>query len=576
MGNQQTNTINIALQQYEEAAQVDRQILENNTSIQNLTPEYYRYLLDEEKRIPLEELPSLFKKIQYLIEGYNKFNHYQTSEGEEFNSNYPTDEQLFDFEMRLNSLTGGLAVLICMHLDWLQEVPKRLEWCLDTLLKVVSSPPPQSSMSIPESACMWHWDVFAAEAAVILWEDNPQDPDLRCIIAELVFSPHNVSVGQLLYKCCKSTQLNHKDIQSLRRLVFEYAYVRNRIKFLYSPDIYEDEADTQNFKGTLNQWANQKIKDFVEGKLSPPNSNWSTMDNSGLLEHGDKFGQRHFDNYPLDFKLVRTAHEKSLELTITISTEERQYRIAFLLSALKFCVERLAHDNQEHRYPNDDERWLIDRIASAIGSMTAQEGQSVLWETLLGLTPNAHHWSRLFLDSFYKANLNKNPLPASFSELTIHFVETALNVPKPAHEEVWRALFGISYFARKLWQVQHSELASKLWPHMAEWISQDRVSPNHLKAVTLWLKMAATNAFRTTALLTLHDAIVGQDSWWPKHDRKDAEDAIADLLQYVWNKENAAIRGSEEILSAFLQLLKWLSDHQNVLGLELQRRIGRL
>jgi hypothetical protein len=60
-------------------------------------------------------------------------------------------------------------------------------------------------------------------------------------------------------------------------------------------------------------------------------------------------------------------------------------------------------------------------------------------------------------------------------------------------------------------------------------------------------------------------------------DRRTAEaaDALANLLNIVWDNDEVRLRADEDAFAAFRGLLGWLADRQNVRGLELLGRINR-
>ena len=66
-------------------------------------------------------------------------------------------------------VTGGIAVLVVLHPEWLDEYPKRREWCHDKLAGVLSGPPNPGAFESEFTVFGYHWDSFCADIAAAEW-----------------------------------------------------------------------------------------------------------------------------------------------------------------------------------------------------------------------------------------------------------------------------------------------------------------------------------------------------------------------------------------------------------------------
>jgi hypothetical protein len=57
---------------------------------------------------------------------------------------------------------------------------------------------------------------------------------------------------------------------------------------------------------------------------------------------------------------------------------------------------------------------------------------------------------------------------------------------------------------------------------------------------------------------------------------EDPDDALAKLLNVVWEQDQNQLRANADSFAAFRGLLAWLVERQNALGMDLQGRIGGL
>jgi hypothetical protein len=305
------------------------------------------------------------------------------------------------------------------------------------------------------------------------------------------------------------------------------------------------------------------------------------MDTSGILAAKDELRKRRFRGYVLDFKLIRAAHESAWALDDAPSAEEREYRVWFLKTALDFWTSEWAEHGGDNasRYPGEDECWLLERLAAAFRVMKPEEKPEEIWERLINLPADAHHWSEIFLDSFYRQSLTADPVPHALAEQILDLVRRTLVLgPEQrwaSREDAWRALYGVNRYSRDLWKTRHAAIAIQIWPSMKAWLDRDPAAKN-VGALASWLTTEAAAGLRLDGLLVMGEAVRSSDNWWSEYDRRFAEDAVADALQMVWDEQAPAIRSAEHVRAAFQLLLRWLGDRQHAMGLELLGRIGLL
>lgn len=584
LGDARVGFVNVALQERAEAMQ-EEMTAHNEAASLSMLPLRCRRLLDEEESLADDDLDAFVGTLKRVEVAW-------TQEEEAGPDAKSVDDEGLQAELTrmhatespVNALAGGIAVLLCLHYEWVAAQPELLKWCRDSLARVVLHPPPRHSMDVHESVSTWTWDCFAAEAAAALWRRSPEDPDLRTLIAILAFSHHNAAVALLMRGAGQMVQERFPDVQRLRRLVFEHAHIRNRMNFVrqlaqYRDEIGEDEVQ-QAFRD-LDEWYQRQVEDFGEGSSDTIAIEWVNMDSTGMFADRDDLRRRRFGGYLLDFKLLRAAHESAWALDEAPSAEERAYRVWFLKAALDFWTTLVTEDRREDvsRYPGEDERWLLDRLAAAIRVMTPGERPEDIWERLVNLPTDAHHWSEVFLDSFFRQSLAADPVPNSLAEQIRLLVDRALALAPEqrwaSREDVWQALYGVHRYTRDLWKARHAAVAASVWPLVKEWLARDPAAKN-VGAVARWLTTEAAADLRMDGLLVLSAAIRSSDSWWSDYDRKFAEDAVADALQLMWQEQASAVRSSDEVRAAFQLLLRWLGDRQHALGLELLGRIGQL
>ena len=86
-------------------------------------------------------------------------------------------EDLHQAQYRINSLAGGIAVLVVQHRDWLSQDPELEEWCMRTLREL--KPGENSEYDSPVSALDSTAESFLGEAGVALLLESDEESVLR-------------------------------------------------------------------------------------------------------------------------------------------------------------------------------------------------------------------------------------------------------------------------------------------------------------------------------------------------------------------------------------------------------------
>jgi hypothetical protein len=145
----------------------------------------------------------------------------------------------------------------------------------------------------------------------------------------------------------------------------------------------------------------------------------------------------------------------------------------------------------------------------------------------------------------------------------------------PAHEEVWDALLGIDYCVSDLWSDRHSNHVQSIWDVYSLWMDKAPQDGRRLAMFARWLSKAAAASIRLRVLTWFASELqYWKDRSANRHGNVDEE--LAKLLNVIWDEDQPLLRATEEAFAAFRELLTWLVDRQNPMGLELQGRIGRL
>jgi energy-coupling factor transporter ATP-binding protein EcfA2 len=532
-------------------------------------PQHCRTILDDDQVLSNEELVTMWERWQRIREPAHQAGALPNGEG--------SSEDKF-----ANNTSGGIAVFL-RHLDWCRREPSRMEELLSSLRALLERPP-QGALDVPENVSAWTWDCFAAESLAVLWAYEPANTEWRQAVARMVFAPHYAAVKLLFARCAERRASLGADFSRLRRLALEWAYVRKRVDLLRQVPLealqLEDEA-LERMCNELTTWLEERIATFVSGSMGLMPTDWSECDHRQKFAELDAALTRWRRSIAMDFHLVRRAHEW-LPLPDKSADNERSEWIQFWRSALDFVLNRpIANSGQcNHEYPDEDERWILDKVAAVVLQLRPNEMSESLWQAVLDLSGNAHYWPKDFAHALHRHALTVDQPPSSYAGLLRCMVQYAFTDFEgkrrwSSFEQVWDALLGLDFYSCNLWKPCHAELVASLSDVFDLWMAQVPPDGHRLANFATWLVCPAAVSVRHRSLVWFLK-LLRVESGRELRDIDEAADAVASLLKVIWVDDQQRLRSDSQAFDAFFGLLRWLCDRQNARGLDLLGQIGSL
>jgi nucleoside phosphorylase len=475
---------------------------------------------------------------------------------------------------------GGIAVLFHFFRNWLAQYPERKQWCLDYIRDIVLDPPPSEPFDLPESPADSTWDCFVAEALPLIWAEDKDNEEARYLIARMVFARHYKAVNILFCRCAELRSILFEDFTRLRRLLFAWAFVRNRIAFVEGFKIERELI--QQFSEEVNKWEEEQLEAFVKAVTPSTIYTWRLMDESDRFRAIDETIPRR--QYDLDFQLIQAAHAWLPTLDKVTNAEERCNIIEFWSEALSYVMRRVSvsgEGNQWHSenfYPNKLERWVLEGVGIAILYMDLNEQPEKLWQSILDLPQAAHYWSEILMQTFHQYGLQQTSIPLNYVATTRAILNYVL--PRESadfkwsyHAEVWEELIGIGRFSIDKWDERHSSLIKEMRCLFEDWFRRIPISKHRIALFAKWLKKPVADPIRFKAILWFEEMLKqGKLDYILKE--KSITEALACLLNTIWVRDQNRLRQNKSVFEAFCHLLRLLTDQQDEIALELCRRIA--
>ncbi len=483
-----------------------------------------------------------------------------------------------------NAIAGGAAVFLSQRPSLLGEGTRRDE-VLAELTALLARPPSRGTFDGWDSTSTWSWDGFAAEALVMLWVAEPTGPLWRDAVARMVFFPRYLTLKLLYARCAKHRAAVREDFARLRRLALEWAYLRDRVDLLgHVPRDALQVADEAlgRINVSLSAWKEEKIAAFVAGTSHSIPADWAECDDGLRFGELDALLARWREGGKLNFHIVRCAHDWLPLPERALDETERSEWLRFWHAALTVVLARPAAitSRDERPYPREDESWLLQVVAAIILQLRPDETPADFWRPIVDLTGETHDWPEIFLRALHRSALGAEAVPPNYVPVVRDIVKRAFTKVGGkerwhSFEDVWETLLGMDPSSGDLWQPQHGSIVAELADEWELWMTRVKPRGRRVKNFAYWLSRPAAVSVRFRALKWLLGVVRSQEK---DDDRGAAEtaDALANLLNVVWDADEARLRADEGAFEAFRGLLGWLVDRQNVRGLELLGRIGSL
>src|SRR5439155_3576703 len=342
-----------------------------------------------------------------------------------------------------------VAVLFEKHRNWLRAHPDRESRCRDALQHVLNHAPPVPRFS-EYSAGLLSWDTFCARLVPALWAETPAAPELRKAIAYLALSMRYSVVATLMVSAAQFRASLGRHFQQLEGLLLKIAVARHKARL---------QQYDRNPAFDPRQWAEQHISLFVESKLESPPDDWSELPepHSQKLAWG-QHGDRPTGDMGICLDQLLAAYAWTENLEVALNDDER-HRIIRIHSEMLKCFLRTLNvrspepdtHRDEFRFPCEDERRLLERVANVMVQMRAGEDDRQFWFPILELGSRGHHFVEAFLDQFFNAGLGNAAGQETFTRewnVMLEYASASSQWQEDVHrsrfhlEDMWHHLLG--------------------------------------------------------------------------------------------------------------------------------------
>ena len=232
--------------------------------------------------------------------------------------------------------------------------------------------------------------------------------------------------------------------------------------------------------------------------------------------------------------------------------------------------------------PNDWDRWVFQQIAVAVPQMALEDSPERLWQPILKLGLERHHWVHDFVSSWFLHGFKVEGCRDAFFREWNRMIDFVLesNVWPEDSEMAWRhreemflGLLGLDWYCECLKDVEVRPYITAMRDRYRQWAEAWLGHRDSAKNFARFLTRPSAGEIAEDGLIWLHGA--ANEIFSRERDCDEVEHAISDCLEDCWQNRQAAIKNKPEVRSAFMGLLKHLADRMFPRALELQDFIAR-
>jgi hypothetical protein len=506
-------------------------------------------------------------------------------------------------QYRINSLAGGLAVLVVQHRGWLSQDPNLEEWCMRTLREL--KPAEDSEYDTPVSALDSTAESFLGEAGVALLLESDEESVLRMAFEGVTGFYYGSTLQTMWRAYLLREQLGEKFGELANIVVFWSALRRAATR----------ESGYQANRTLLAKYKETLFRRYVAGKLSGPLVPLRTAETLGRrleerisrrsMSNGERrvseaqrkaMRQRRDDRKlhreipDIDFEVIRKGFGfLAAMVREPLSREEptlRHYiRELYDMEMRTLPRPEPGEDNYEiEGTAYEFDVWVMARVAEFIVHANSVDIARTFYRPILELGPAARYWVEDFLQSWVCVGLEMSADLGTFSKIWNDMVRYAMTLPawQPGEGNYWCRAESLVVDLMGLREAQASVLGKEKYIDVVR-----AMAPAFEEWARKWLKYGSVAAWFAHFLPTesgrviLAQGIKQLASFVGSFEERDWHHhglgvLLTEALAACWKYLRTEVGLQPDLRKAFLSILTDLCARQIPEALHLRTKVSQV
>lgn len=501
---------------------------------------------------------------------------------------------------RINSIAGGLAVLVILHRTWLAQNPDLEKWCLSTLRELK---PAESEHFSPHAINNHGAEAFLGEAGIALLQESSEEWVLRMAFEGATGASYSSTLFTVWRAYVLRGKLGERFGELLNVIVLWSALRRAAIR---ESGYYGNTGELEKYRTTL-------FRRFVSGRLKGPLIPLRRAEILGrhLVERIERRSMSAVEReqrekhrkWSLEHNADRKVHREMPDIDVDVIQqgfgfvwgmidqhlpgEEQvlQHYVQELFDLLMRTFPPLEKDGERVEIdgtPYESDRWIMARVAEFIAHVNSLETARKFYRPILELGPAGRYWVEDFLRSWTTAGVRASPDLQGFAEIWRDMVVYTEGRPtwQPANGHYWSRAEGLAVHlmglsdtgVKVLGDAKYKPLVSSMAGTFEQWGKR-------------WLKHGSAAGWyayflRTEAGQVLLEQGVKQlaavvdslpDDDWHRHDLGAM---LTEVLSLCWKHRQKEVENEGDLRQAFLHILAVLCTRQVPEALHLRNKVS--
>jgi hypothetical protein len=504
-------------------------------------------------------------------------------------------------QYRVNSLAGGIAVLIIQHRDWLRQNPDIEKWCMDTLHEL--TPAEGSDLDSSMSALDHSAESFLGEAAVALLLESDEEWIRRLALEGITGFYYNSTFQTMVRAYWLREKLGEK-FGELANIVVLWSALRRAAN---CESGYEAKRDllakyraplfsrcaAGKLKGKLLPLSkavtlgNRLVERVSRRMMSPEERRMREERKEWAREHGrDRKLDR--DIPSLDFYVLQKGLGflwGMVREPLPADEHVLRHYIQGLFDTEMRTLPKPGPGEENYEIegtPYEFDVWVMARVAEFIAKENSAGVARTFYRPVLDTGPAGRYWVEDFLQNWVSIGLEMTSDSAAFTSIWTEMVDYAMALPawQPSARGYWSRAESLAVdlvgmhkdAAAVLGQAKHKAVVQAMAPVFERWA---KAWLNHASAAGWFAHFLTTESGGVLLAMGIKElaSVVGsvEDRDW---HQQGLGGILTDALAAGWKSKQNEIEQQPELRKAFLQILTELCARQIPEALHLRNKVS--
>ncbi|CAA9196009.1 hypothetical protein FLA105534_00902 [Flavobacterium bizetiae] len=508
-------------------------------------------------------------------------------------SEIPDDFPYHSFGGSQQSVLAGCAFLFFNKESWIRQHPEIKEWTLSFIENALKNYEPGPN-SFYQTDMEDSWSAFASRILAALWTTDIKSKRFRNLAADLVIKCPYDTLSIFFHEIAERVSWSEGNFVQLQNLVIFLALGSDKSYSSKLPKYGIEGSSSEPKHFDLNEYVQQVRQKFIDESIENKLIDWSQLREvkSKKSSRWDYDGND-FERRPGISKIM-LHHAFALVPSLEgLSDGDRSH----LCQLWKQMLEQILFErgpiqknfSDQSEYPDEFDRWVLKKISRLVLDAETEDNLDgeELWKPLFAYGPQLSDWIVIFIEDFFISNIERGDRKDDFYKCWRSMVEFAGASQKwntDQHytiKDIEQALLSVNGTMVNWWNNDnYAFFYDKAVFEVLKWGKKKSYDQDVVYKILRIMKTKPGSKFIKEGLDIINgylnlrkigDKIGPRDGYVRREFAH--ENYLAGTASFLWENHSGLIKGNDELLDAFKEIITYLVAQQNTIGLELQERI---